>query len=287
MTCFFAATTGLVQNDIKRVIAYSTCSQLGYMVFACGLSQYSVGVFHLANHAFFKALLFLSAGSVIHALSNEQDMRRMGGVAQLLPFTYSMMVIGTLSLVGFPFLTGFYSKDAILEVAYATYTLSGNIAYWLGSISVAMTAYYSFRLIFLTFLVPTGAFRTTVEHAHDAPPLMAFTLILLALGSIFLGYIGKDMMIGVGTDFWGNSLFVLPKNLALLESEYIPQMQKLLPLFATFIGIILAYFFNYEKRITQQGYQFKTGFIGRKLYTMLNKRWFLTKYTMILSVKKH
>ena len=277
MTCFFAATTGLVQNDIKRVIAYSTCSQLGYMVFACGVSQYSVGVFHLANHAFFKALLFLSAGSVIHALSNEQDMRRMGGVAQLLPFTYSMMLIGTLSLVGFPFLTGFYSKDAILEVAYATYTLSGNIAYWLGSVSVAMTAYYSFRLLFLTFLVPTGAFRTTVERAHDAPPLMAFTLILLALGSIFLGYIGKDMMIGAGTDFWGNSLFVLPKNFTLLESEYIPQMQKLFPLFATFIGIFLAYFFNYQEGFVQKGYQFKTGFIGRKLYTMLNKRWFFDK----------
>ncbi len=277
MTCFFAATTGLVQNDIKRVIAYSTCSQLGYMMFACGVSQYSVGVFHLANHAFFKALLFLSAGSVIHALSNEQDMRRMGGVAQLLPFTYSMMLIGSLSLVGFPFLTGFYSKDVILEVAYATYTLSGNVAYWLGSVCVAMTAYYSFRLIFLTFIAPTGAFRTTVEHTHDAPPLMAFTLILLALGSIFLGYVGKDMMIGVGTDFWGNSLFVLPRNLVLLESEYIPQTQKLLPLFATFIGIILAYFFNYKEGFIQRGYQFKTGFIGRKLYTMLNKRWFFDK----------
>ena len=253
MTCFFAATTGLVQNDIKRVIAYSTCSQLGYMVFACGLSQYSVGVFHLANHAFFKGLLFLGAGSVIHALSNEQDMRRMGGVVQLLPFTYSMMLIGSLSLVGFPFLTGFYSKDVILEVAYATYTLSGNIAYWLGSVCVAMTAYYSFRLIFLTFLAPTGAFRATIQHTHDAPPLMAMPLLLLAFGSIFLGYIGKDMMIGLGTDFWGNSLFVLPRNLALLESEYIPQTQKLLPLAATFLGGLLAYLFNYRGPSLRRG----------------------------------
>jgi NADH-ubiquinone oxidoreductase chain 5 len=136
MTCFFAATTGIVQNDLKRVIAYSTCSQLGYMVFACGISNYSVGVFHLMNHAFFKALLFLSAGSVIHALSDEQDMRKMGGVVQLLPFTYAMMLIGSFSLAGFPFLTGFYSKDVILELAYANYTISGNFAYWLGSICV-------------------------------------------------------------------------------------------------------------------------------------------------------
>ena len=276
-TCFFAATTALVQNDIKRVIAYSTCSQLGYMVFACGLSQYSVGVFHLANHAFFKALLFLGAGSVIHALSNEQDMRRMGGVIQLLPFTYSMMVIGSLSLVGFPFLTGFYSKDVILETAYATYTLTGNVAYWLGSVCVALTAYYSFRLIFLTFLAPTGAFKVTVQHTHDAPPLMALPLILLALGSIFLGYLGKDMMIGLGTDFWGNALFVLPRNLVLLESEYIPQTQKLLPLAATFLGGFLAYLLNYRSIFAEKGYQLKTWLIGRKLYTMLNKRWFFDK----------
>jgi len=133
MTCFFAASVGLVQNDLKRVIAYSTCSQLGYMVFACGLSNYSVGVFHLANHAFFKALLFLGAGSVIHAVSDEQDMRKMGGLKKLLPFTYGMMLIGSLSLMGMPFLTGFYSKDVILEVAYAKYSLPGHFAYWLGS----------------------------------------------------------------------------------------------------------------------------------------------------------
>jgi NADH-ubiquinone oxidoreductase chain 5 len=129
MTCLFAATTAIVQNDLKRVIAYSTCSQLGYMVFACGISHYSVGVFHLMNHAFFKALLFLSAGAVIHAMSDEQDMRKMGGIAQLVPFTYAMMILGSLSLAGFPFLTGFYSKDVILELNYANYTLHGNFAY--------------------------------------------------------------------------------------------------------------------------------------------------------------
>jgi proton-translocating NADH-quinone oxidoreductase chain L len=277
MTCFFAATTGLVQNDIKRVIAYSTCSQLGYMVFASGLSQYSVGVFHLANHAFFKALLFLGAGSVIHAMSNEQDMRRMGGLAQLLPFTYSMMFIGSLSLVGFPFLTGFYSKDVILEAAYATYSVSGNIAYWLGSVCVALTAYYSFRLVFLSFLAPTNAHRVALEHTHDAPPLMAIPLIVLAAGSIFLGYLGKDMMIGLGTDFWGNALFVLPQNLVLLESEYIPQGVKLLPLLATILGISLAYLLNCPIALARSGYRMKTGLVGRKIYTMLNKRWFFDK----------
>jgi len=135
MTAFFAATTGLLQNDLKRVIAYSTCSQLGYMIFACGVSNYAVGMFHLANHAFFKALLFLSAGSVIHAVSDEQDMRRMGGLRRLIPFTYAMFFVGSLSLMGFPFLTGFYSKDVILEVAYAKYTVAGHFAHWLGTMA--------------------------------------------------------------------------------------------------------------------------------------------------------
>ena len=275
MTCFFAATTGIVQNDLKRVIAYSTCSQLGYMVFACGISNYSVGVFHLMNHAFFKALLFLSAGSVIHALSDEQDMRKMGGVVQLLPFTYAMMLIGSFSLAGFPFLTGFYSKDVILELAYAKYTISGNFAYWLGSICVLFTSYYSFRLLFLTFLSPTSAYKNSVAHTHDAPPIMALPLILLAFGSIFVGYLCKDMMIGLGSNFWGNSIFILPKNILLLESEYIPQSQKFLPLFFTILGLFLAFIVNYTN--TKQTYILKTSWLGNKLYYMFNKRWFFDK----------
>ena len=275
MTCFFAATTGIVQNDLKRVIAYSTCSQLGYMVFACGISNYSVGVFHLMNHAFFKALLFLSAGSVIHALSDEQDMRKMGGLVQLLPFTYAMMLIGSFSLAGFPFLTGFYSKDVILELAYAKYTISGNFAYWLGSICVLFTSYYSFRLLFLTFITPTAAYKTSIANVHDAPPVMAAPLIFLALGSIFVGYLAKDMMIGLGSCFWGNSIFILPKNILLLESEYIPQSQKFIPLFFTFLGAFLAFIINYAK--TKQTYVFKTTWLGRSLYYMFNKRWFFDK----------
>lgn len=151
MTAFFAATTGLVQNDIKRVIAYSTCSQLGYMVFACGLSAYNVGVFHLANHAFFKALLFLSAGSVIHALSDEQDMRKMGGLVQVLPITYAMVFIGSISLMGFPFMTGFYSKDSIIEVAYGSFSSIGHFAHWLGCLGAFFTAFYSMRLLYMVF----------------------------------------------------------------------------------------------------------------------------------------
>lgn len=275
MTCFFAATTGLVQNDLKRVIAYSTASQLGYMVFVCGLSHYSVGVFHLMNHAFFKALLFLSAGSVIHALADEQDMRKMGGVVQLLPFTYAMMCIGSFALVGFPFLTGFYSKDVILEVAYARYTLSGNFAYLLGSVCVLFTSYYSFRLLFLTFLAPTATFKSSLKTVHDAPFIMAFPLMLLALGSIFVGYLARDMMIGLGTPFWSNALFVLPKNSVLLESEFIPQTQKFLPLISTGAGAVLAYIFNISQVWTS--YRLKMTNAGKQLYRFLNKRWFFDK----------
>lgn len=272
ITCFFAATTGVVQNDLKRVIAYSTCSQLGYMVFACGLSNYAVGVFHLMNHAFFKALLFLSAGSVIHALSDEQDMRKMGGCAQLLPFTYSMMFIGSMALVGFPFLTGFYSKDVILELAAARYTFSGDFASILGIICVFFTAYYSFKLLFCTFLVNNSNFKRNMERAHDAPPLMAVPLLILALGSLFVGYMGREMMIGCASDFWGNALFTAPSHLVQLESEYIPQFQKMSPLIFTLAGAFLAWLVNINNR--REAYRIKMTKWGRNLYYFFNKRWF-------------
>ncbi|KAL6766027.1 nad5 (mitochondrion) [Auxenochlorella protothecoides x Auxenochlorella symbiontica] len=275
MTCFFAATTGVVQNDLKRVIAYSTASQLGYMIFACGISQYTVGVFHLMNHAFFKALLFLSAGSVIHSLSDQQDMRKMGGMAKLLPFTYAMMSIGSFSLVGFPFLTGFYSKDVILEVAFARYTWDANFAYLFGSICVALTSYYSFRLLFLTFIAPTNAYKSTVKAAHDAPFLLALPLFLLSIGSIFVGYCAKDMMIGLATPFWANAIFVLPQNNVLLESEFIPQSQKFLPLIATVAGAVIAYFFSVYS--TKTSFALKQIPFFRSLYSFLNKRWYFDK----------
>lgn len=270
MTCFFAATTGLVQNDLKRVIAYSTCSQLGYMVLACGISHYSVGVFHLMNHAFFKALLFLSAGSVIHALSDEQDMRKMGGMAQLLPLTYAMMLIGSLSLVGFPFLTGFYSKDLILEVAYSKYTINANFAYWLGATCVLFTSYYSFRVLFLTFLTSTNAYKTSVKNAHESPLLLCIPLIILAFGSIFVGYIAKDMMVGMGTDFWGNALVQHPQYSCI--SEFIPQLHRNLPVILTLSGALLAFIVNDFSMLTKNTLKpFRT------LYIFLNQRWLFDK----------
>ena len=191
MTSSSAATTGILQNDLKRVIAYSTRSQLGYMIFACGIPNYSVSVFHLMNHAFSKALPSSSAGSVIHAMSDEQDMRKMGGLASSLPLTYAMMLIGSPSPIGFPFLTGFYSKDVISELAYTKYTISGNFAFWLGSVSVFSTSHYSFRSLFLTFLAPTNPFGRDILRCHDAPIPMAIPLIALAFGSLSVGYLAK------------------------------------------------------------------------------------------------
>ena len=273
ITALFAATTGLVQNDLKRVIAYSTCSQLGYMIFACGISNYSVSIFHLMNHAFFKALLFLSAGSVIHAMNDEQDMRKMGGLISLLPFTYSMMFIGSLSLMGFPFLTGFYSKDVILELAFAKYTVSGSFAHWLGTISAFFTAFYSFRLLYLTFLNISNSYKSFISSVHEAPILMSIPLIILAFGSIFVGYITRDMFIGLGTSFWGNALFILPSNITMLDSEFIPFYIKLIPVIFSLFGASLAFFFYHTN--SNFIFNLKTYFKG--IYGFLTKKWYFDK----------
>lgn len=185
LTAFFASSVGLVQNDMKRVIAYSTCSQLGYMVFSAGLSHYSIALFHLANHALFKALLFLSAGCVIHGVSDEQDMRKMGGLIKFFPVSYTMILIGSLALVGFPFLTGFYSKDAILEVAVSKHTVVGHFAHFLGCFAAFCTSYYSFRLIYMTFINYTATYKRYVDNFHEGPVLMVFPLLFLSLGAIF------------------------------------------------------------------------------------------------------
>lgn len=276
-TCFFAATTGVVQNDLKRVIAYSTCSQLGYMVFACGISNYAAAVFHLMNHAFFKALLFLSAGSVIHGLSNEQDMRKMGGVAQSMPFTYGMMLIGSASLVGFPFLTGYYSKDLILELAAARYTLSGDFVWLVGVLCVFFTAYYSFRLLACTFLASTSAHKGVIKNAHDPDLTMCLPLAILAFGSIFVGYFAKDMMVGLGTNFWANSLCTLPANVNMLESEMIPAIQRWSPLIFTFLGAATGIAFHVWTPGIWAAYNLKKTQIGQSLYMFLNKRWLFDK----------
>ena len=275
MTAFFAATTGLLQNDLKRVIAYSTCSQLGYMVFACGLSNYNVGVFHLANHAFFKALLFLGAGSVIHAVADEQDMRKMGGLRKLVPFTYSVMMIGSLALMGFPFLTGFYSKDVILEVAYGKYTAVGHFAYILGTLAAFFTAFYSMRLAHLTFLSEPNGYRSVIMNAHDSPIRMALPLAILTVPSIFIGYYTKDMFIGMGTDFWGNSIYISPNNMNAIDAEFISQVWKLLPVCLSIFGASLSfYLYTFGTQIL---YDWKVSSKGKNLYNFLNKKWFFDK----------
>jgi len=285
LTAFFAATTGLLQNDLKRVIAYSTCSQLGYMVFACGLSNYSIGIFHLVNHAFFKALLFLSAGAVIHALNDEQDMRKMGGLVNLLPFTYTMILIGSLSLMALPFLTGFYSKDLILEVAFGQYLFTGNVAYWLGTISAVFTAFYSLRLLALTFLTYPNGPKINYLGTHEAPLIMAIPLVLLAIMSVFFGYVTKDLFIGVGTNFWGNSLFVHPNHVSLIEAEFaIPTFYKLLPLFGSLFGgglaLVLYHLFPlFTISLTENT-------LGRTLYRFLNQKyWFDNIYNNLILSK--
>jgi len=200
-TAFFASTTGLFQNDMKRVIAYSTCSQLGYMIFVCGLSSYEVGMFHLSNHAFFKALLFLGAGSVIHALSDEQDMRRMGGMKKLLPLSFGIMLIGSFALMGFPFLAGFYSKDVILEVSFASFTFSAHFSYILGLLAAFCTAFYSIRLLYLVFFSNASNTKVIVFNAHEGGIRMSLPLFLLCFLSILIGFTSKDLFIGFGTDF--------------------------------------------------------------------------------------
>jgi NADH-quinone oxidoreductase subunit L len=208
-TAIFAATIGLTQFDIKRVIAYSTCSQLGYMFFACGVGAYSAGIFHLYTHAFFKALLFLGAGSVIHAMSDEQDMRKMGGIWRKIPVTYAMMWIGTLALIGFPFTAGFYSKDAILEAAWASHNPFHMYAFWLGITAAVLTAFYSGRLIFMTFHGESRADEHVQSHVHESPKVMTIPLGVLAAGALVAGFAGYGMIAEDGS-WWAGAILHAP-----------------------------------------------------------------------------
>jgi len=275
LTAFFAATTGLVQNDMKRVIAYSTCSQLGYMVFACGLSNYPAGFFHLSNHAFFKALLFLSAGSVIHAVSDEQDMRKMGGLKSLIPLTYAMVVIGSLALIGFPFLTGFYSKDLILEVAYGKYSTLGYFSYVLGTLGAFCTAFYSMRLSYLTFLAKPSGYKKVICYAYDSGINICVALCCLAIPSIFIGYYCKDMAVGVGSHFFGNAIYINPLNFNQFDAEFIYTFYKTLPVNLSLLGFLLAFvLYNFQSSIL---FNLKMTSVGKKIYTFLNRKWFFDK----------
>jgi len=243
-TALFAATVGCAQNDIKRVIAYSTCSQLGYMFVASGVGAYQASIFHLLTHAFFKALLFLTAGSVIHAMSDEQDMRKMGGIWRMIPLTYAMMWIGNLALAGIPPFSGYWSKDAIIEAAWASGTSVGHYGFWCTVIAAFLTAFYSWRLIIMTFHGAPRANHHTMEHVHESPPVMTGPLILLAIGAIALGWIFRDQLIGPDWQaFWGSAIRIAPGNHVLAGMEEVPGWVSYSPLVLAIAGIATAYVF--------------------------------------------
>ncbi|RWC42300.1 NADH-quinone oxidoreductase subunit L [Mesorhizobium sp.] len=287
-TAFFAATVGLVQNDIKRVIAYSTCSQLGYMFVALGVGAYGVAIFHLFTHAFFKALLFLGSGSVIHAVSDEQDMRRMGGLRTLIPKTYWMMVIGTLALtgVGIPVTVigtaGFFSKDAIIESAFAAHNPVAGLAFVLLVVAACFTSFYSWRLIFMTFHGQPRASHEVMHHVHESPPVMLVPLYILAAGALFAGVIFHGAFIGEGyAEFWKASLFTLPENHILHDMHEVPLWVKLAPFVAMLIGFAIAWQFyirapEMPKNLAAQ---------HRGLYAFLLNKWYFDELYDLLFVR--
>jgi len=234
-TAIFAASIALTQNDIKRVIAYSTCSQLGYMFFAAGVGAYNASIFHLTTHAFFKALLFLSAGSVIHAMHHEQDMRKMGGLYKKIPFTATMMWIGSLAIIGFPYLSGYYSKESILENAFYASNGIAYFAYLVGILTALLTAFYSWRLLFLTFHGENRSNSKTYDHAHESPLVMTVPLFILAIGSIFSGIFFADYFIGYyKKEFWDNAILLTESS-----HKYLPLIQSLISKSAVAIGILV------------------------------------------------
>ena len=243
-TALFAATIACTQTDIKRVIAYSTCSQLGYMFIAAGVGAYQASIFHLLTHAFFKALLFLTAGSVIHAMSDEQDMRRMGGIWRLIPLTYAMMWVGNLALGGvFPF-AGYFSKDAILEVAWAAHTGIGQYGFWCALIAAFLTAFYSWRLLIMTFHGTPRAGREAMAHVHESPAVMTVPLLLLAVGALVAGFAFRNQLIGPDwRAFWGNSIQIAADNHVLQDIETLPLWVSLSPSVFGLLGIATAYLF--------------------------------------------
>jgi NADH-quinone oxidoreductase subunit L len=275
ITAFFAATVGLVQNDIKRVIAYSTCSQLGYMFAALGVGAYSAGIFHLFTHAFFKALLFLGAGSVIHAMHHEQDMRNMGGLKSKIPVTWAMMLVGTLALtgVGIPHLAGFagfHSKDAIVEAAYAAHT-PANYVFWLLVAAALMTSFYSWRLMFMTFYGKTRAEIETYKHAHESPPVMLVPLFVLAAGAMFAGVAFASYFIGGGYEaFWGKALVEGPENHIRHAMHEVPELVAWSPTLAMITGFLLSYWVY----IKNPGMAERLAARFRPLYLFLLNKWY-------------
>jgi NADH-quinone oxidoreductase subunit L len=278
ITAVFAASVALVQNDIKKIIAYSTCSQLGYMFFAAGIGAYHVAIFHLFTHAFFKALLFLGSGSVIHAFRNEQDIRLMGGVWKRLPYTWVLMLIGTLALTGFPFLSGFYSKDAIIEFAFFKGTTIGYYAMTVGIFTAFLTAIYSWRLFFLTFHGNYNNKEMQIEKTHESPMVMLLPIILLALGAVFSGYLFKEILIGhLYLDFWKNSIFFVKE----IEHLHLPTWLLLTTPVLVMIAIPLSYYLYIKDTSILNGLKK----FNEPFYNFLLNKWYFDELYEFLFVK--
>ena len=278
-TAFFAASVALVQTDIKKIIAYSTCSQLGYMFFAAGVGAYNVAMFHLFTHAFFKALLFLGSGSVIHAFKNEQNINNMGGVWKKLPYTYGLMIIGTLALTGFPFLSGFYSKDAIIEFAYLRGNITGYYAAGIGIFTAFLTAIYSWRLIFKTFHGEYNNKVIKIEATHESPMVMLIPLVFLSIGAIFAGYTFKELFVGQGgtNNFWQDSIFFLTP----LSTEHPPFWFLILtPILVTLSIPIAYYLFVKNKNLPSQ-----IASVNKPLYQFLLNKWYFDELYDVLFVR--
>jgi NADH-ubiquinone oxidoreductase chain 5 len=275
ITTVFSSLIGLFQQDIKKIIAYSTMSQLGMMTISIGLSSYNISLFHLVNHAFYKGLLFLGAGAVIHAVGDNQDLRKYGGLIKYLPLTYSVILIASLSLVAFPFMTGFYSKDFILESAYGQYYFSSIAVYFIAVIGAIFTTLYSIKIIYLTFLTNPNGSIFYYKQAHEGNVFMSLPLILLALFSIYFGYITKDIFIGMGSGFFiDNSIFIHPSHEILITTEFaVPILFKILPLIFTilFSTISIIYFEFYSKIINN----FKFSLIGKYIYGFFSQRFLI------------
>lgn len=289
ITTIFSSLIGLFQQDIKKVIAYSTMSQLGMMIIGIGLSSYNIALFHLVNHAFYKALLFLGAGAVIHSMADNQDFRKYGGLKQFLPLTFSVMLIASLSLVAIPFMTGFYSKDFILESTYGQYYLSGTIVYFIATIGAMFTTLYSAKVLYLTFLSNPAGPVVNYRHAHEGDMFLEMPLIILAIFSIVFGFLTKDIFIGLGSGFFSdNSLFIHPNHEIMLDTEFaVPILFKLLPFVITILlslsSIIISEF--YPNFIIN----FKFSNLGYNIFSFFNQRFFVellyNKYIVELVLK--
>ncbi len=278
ITAIFAASVALVQNDIKKIIAYSTCSQLGYMFFAAGVGAYHVAIFHLFTHAFFKALLFLGSGSVIHAFKEEQDIRQMGGVWKKLPYTWLLMLIGTLALTGFPFLSGFYSKDAIIEFAYFEQSTIGNYATYVGIITAFLTSIYSWRLFFKTFHGNFNSKNVLMKDIHESPLIMIIPLAFLSIGAVFSGFLFKETLIGHHfQDFWKNSIFILEE----IKHVDIPLWFLLLTPAIVIIAIPISYYLFIKNTSILEG--IKT--VNQPLYNFLFNKWYFDELYDLIFVR--